>query len=54
MEQHQVEVALADEFTGVIDDCEFARYAPSAAGSDMNTLYNRAVEVINKMQKAVQ
>lgn len=54
MEQHQVDTALADEFTGVIDDCEFARYAPSAAGSDMNALYIRTVEVINKMQKAIQ
>lgn len=54
MEQHQVDTALADEFIGVIDDCEFARYAPSAAGSDMNVLYSRTVEVIDKMQKAVQ
>ncbi len=54
MEQHQVDAALAGEFTGVIDDCEFARYAPSAVGSDMNTLYSLAVEVIDKMQKAVQ
>ena len=54
MEQHRVDAALAEEFTGVIDDCEFARYAPAAAGSDMNVLYGRAVEVINKMQRAVQ
>ncbi len=54
MEQHRVDATLVDEFTGVIDDCEFARYAPSAAGSDMDALYNRAVEVIDKMQKAVQ
>ena len=53
MEQRDVDVALADEFTGVIDDCEFARYAPAAAGADMNVLYGRAVEVINRMQKAV-
>ena len=53
MEQRNVDAALADEFTGVIDDCEFARYAPAAAGIDVNTLYSRAVEVINKMQKAV-
>lgn len=54
MEQHQVATDLIDAFTGVIDDCEFARYAPSAATSDINTLYNRAVEVINKIQKAMQ
>jgi len=46
MEQRRVDVALAEEFTGVIDDCEFARYAPAAAGMDMNALYGRAVEVI--------
>ncbi len=54
MEQHHVDPALADTFIGVIDDCEFARYAPSAAGSDVNVLYNRAVEVINTMQKVIQ
>jgi hypothetical protein len=54
MEQHGVDAALADEFTGVIDDCEFARYAPAAAGSEMNALYVRAVGMINRMQKAVQ
>ena len=53
MEQRNVDAALANEFTGVIDDCEFARYAPAAAGTDMNVLYGRAVEVINKMQKVV-
>ena len=53
MEQRNVDDALAAEFTDVIDDCEFARYAPAAAGSDMNALYERAGEVINKMQKVV-
>jgi len=53
MEKRKVVPALADEFTGVIDDCEFARYAPSTTGSDMNDMYGRAVEVINKMQKVV-
>jgi hypothetical protein len=53
MEQHQVDAALADEFISVIDDCEFARYAPSSEGLDMKTLYDRAVEVISKMQKAI-
>jgi len=53
MEQRRVDAALAEEFTGVIDDCEFARYAPAAAGVEMNALYGRAVEVIDKMQKSI-
>jgi hypothetical protein len=50
MEQRQVDAAIADEFTGVIDDCEFARYAPAAAGAEMNVLYRRAVEVIKQFR----
>jgi len=47
LEQRNVDAALAEAFTGVIDDCEFARYAPAASGSDMNALYRRASDVIN-------
>jgi len=50
MEERQVDATLIDEFTGVIDDCEFARYAPAAAGTDINTLYSRAVNVIKRIQ----
>jgi hypothetical protein len=54
MEQRRVDTALADEFTGVIDDCEFARYAPFVEMEHApSILYSRAVEVINKLQKAV-
>ena len=51
MEQRNVDAALAGKFTGVTDDCEFARYAPTAAGMDMNVLYERAVEAINSLNK---
>jgi hypothetical protein len=52
MERHNVDETTANEFIEVIDDCEFARYAPSQR-ADMNTLYSRAVDVINKMQKVM-
>jgi hypothetical protein len=50
MEQHQIDAASADKFIAVIDDCEFARYAPSATGADMNTLYHRAEDVISSIK----
>ncbi|MDR0814157.1 MAG: BatD family protein [Bacteroidales bacterium] len=53
MQQNKVPESLTDEFIGVIDDCEFARYAPSSGNADMKTLYNRAVDVIDKMQKTI-
>jgi hypothetical protein len=45
-EQQKIDNELADRFISVIDDCEFARYAPSAAESDMNTLYDKAVNCL--------
>ena len=35
----------------LIDDCEFARYAPSATETDSKTVYNRAAEIIGKLEK---
>jgi len=48
MEQRQVDVALTEEIISVIDDCEFARYAPVVAGMEMETVYKRAVACLNK------
>ncbi|MBP5626426.1 MAG: BatD family protein [Bacteroidales bacterium] len=39
--------ALAAEFTGLLDACEFARYAPDAGHEAMNTHYEQAVSVIS-------
>ncbi len=35
----------------LIDDCEFARYAPSAAQTDSKTVYNQAATLIGKLEK---
>jgi hypothetical protein len=53
MREHQVDETLTDEFIHVMDDCEFARYAPSAENADMKTLYDRATGIINKIQKTI-
>ncbi|MDR0715000.1 MAG: BatD family protein [Bacteroidales bacterium] len=53
LRQRQVNETLINEFIDVIDDCEFARYAPPEENADMKTLYDRAAEAINKMQKTI-
>ncbi len=35
----------------LIDDCEFAQYAPSAAQTDSKTVYNQAATIIGKLEK---
>lgn len=37
-------------FLSTIDDCEFARYAPSAGSGEMEHIYNDAVKVITELE----
>ena len=37
---------MAAEFTSLLDECEYARYAPDAGHEAMNTHYRKAVDVI--------
>ena len=41
-----------DAVVELLDNCEFAKYAPSAATSGMKETYDTAVEVINNLEKS--
>ena len=45
---------LAADFTGLLDACEFARYAPDAGHEAMNTHYEKAVSVISAIDDAMR
>ena len=34
----------------VLNDCEFARYAPGDANTNMGNVYNSAIDAITKME----
>ncbi|MBU0489471.1 MAG: BatD family protein [Bacteroidetes bacterium] len=40
------------ELTETLDTCEYARYSPSEAGSDMRNVYEKAVKVISEMENS--
>ena len=46
--------ALASEFTGLLDACEFARYAPDAGHEAMNAHYETAVNVISMIDSSMK
>lgn len=52
--KHNVDKALSEEFIRVLDECEFARYAPSSATSGMDRIYSAAIEVISKMESSIK
>lgn len=43
-----------DEFFGLIDNCEYARFAPSNEASDMNKIYNDAAKIISRLQQKIK
>ena len=40
------------ELIALIDDCEFAKYAPASTKEDMRPVYDRGVSTINDMESA--
>ena len=46
--------ALVSEFTGLLDACEFARYAPDAGHEAMAAHYNTAVNVISMIDSSMK
>lgn len=41
---------LVDEYVALLDNCEYARYAPSGSDSAMKESYEKAVEVISMLE----
>lgn len=50
MQQHNIQETSANEFMELLDACEFARYAPAELSDSMDSIYNRAIEVIGKLE----
>ncbi len=43
---------IVDQFVGVLDDCEFAKYAPGSGDDELKTVYQRGADVINALEDA--
>lgn len=48
-----VEQSLIDEFIKVLNDCEFARYAPGDANEAMEAVYNNSISIIGKIENSI-
>ena len=45
---------LVDELMNLLNECEFARYAPGDAGATMDKVYKMALTVISKMENSIK
>lgn len=49
-----VDASLIDEMQDLLNEGEFARYAPGDAGATMDKVYSRAMDVISKMENSIK
>ena len=46
--------ALVDELMNLLNECEFARYAPGDPGATMDKVYKMALDTIGKMENSIR
>ena len=51
---HNLDAEIKDELLNVIEQCEFARYAPSAVDSSMDELYKKTFKLIVKLEQKIR
>lgn len=52
--EHGVSDEVEKEFMDVLQTCEFARFAPTGGHEAMDTLYNKAVELISTLEEQIK
>ncbi|MDR2926863.1 MAG: BatD family protein [Cytophagaceae bacterium] len=45
---------LAEDFLGILDTCEYARYAPQSDVSERDQLYRKAIDTISKLENKLR
>ena len=51
---HSVNETTIGEFTKLLGDCEFARYAPAISGMKVSEIYDRTVSLIDEMETVIK
>lgn len=50
LQTYEIPEDVESEFIRLLDECEFAKYAPAAAKDNMQPVYNEGVKVINELE----
>lgn len=50
----RIDSQTIDEFINLVNDCEFARYAPEANSIPMNIYYNKSIQLISSLESCTK
>ena len=48
--KHDISANMIDDFISILNECEFARYAPGEGSEAMDKLYSQALDVIGRIE----
>ena len=54
LSERQVDESTIGEFIGALDECEFERYAPGDPKGNMNKVYDKAMNAIEKIEETMR
>ena len=54
MAEHKVPDELIQNYTDIMAECEFARFAPGEPAAKMEKMYSDASETINKLEASIK
>jgi len=54
LQKKNVEQPVIDDFVSVVEQCEYARYAPSGGSEARNELYTKAETTMGLMEKQIK
>jgi uncharacterized membrane protein len=54
LQKKNVDQAIIDDFVAVVDQCEFARYAPAGGSEARHELYKKAEDTMGQMEKQIK
>lgn len=52
--KHKISEELVHDFLGILNECEFARYAPGSQSDTMDKVYTNAIDIISKMEGQIK
>ena len=54
LENQGVSTSVIDEYMALVDECEFTRYSSGASNSTMDSYYNKAIDIISKLENSMK
>lgn len=50
----EVDLSIVDEIIDILNQCEYSRYAPNSDSGSMQDIFEKALQIISKIEKSLK